>query len=184
MLWIKDCQTVTYWKEVSCLQSKSNGSKQLPLIRQLRLFLNENGFIRCGGRIHNAPLSQLAKFPYFLPPRHPFTALIIYSTHAQLFHTGVNCTLTAVRQVYWIPTGRQYVKVLLCRCVICKKHSGKPYKAPDMAPLPMVRLQATPPFTVTGIDFTGALYVRQNHTKGTVYIRMPIYMCYYESGAS
>ena len=68
MLWIKDCQTVTYWKEVSCLQSKSNGSKQLPLMRQLRLFLDENGFIRCGGRIHNAPLSQLAKFPYLLPP--------------------------------------------------------------------------------------------------------------------
>ena len=112
MPWIKDCQMVTYWKEVSCLQSKSNGSKQLPLIRQLRLFLDENGFIRCGGRIHNAPLSQLAKFPYLLPPRHPFIALIIYSTHARLFHTGVNCTLTAVRQVYWIPTGRQYVKVL------------------------------------------------------------------------
>ena len=93
-----------------------------------------------------------------------------YSTHAQLFHTGVNCTLTAVRQVYWIPTGRQYVKVLLRCCVICKKHSGKPHKAPDMAPLSKVRLQDMPPFTVTGINFTGALYVRQNHTEGKVYI--------------
>ena len=149
MLWIKDCQMMTYWKEVSCLQSKSNGSKQLPLIRQLQLFLDDNGFIRCSGMIHNAPLSQLANFPYLLPPRHPFTALIIYSTHAQLFHTGINCTLTAVRQVYWIPTGRQYEKVLLCRCAICKKYSGKSYKAPEMTRLSKVRLHDTPPFTVT-----------------------------------
>ena len=39
-----------------------------------------------------------------------------------------------------------------------------------MALLPKVRLQDMPPFTVTGIDFTGALYVRQNHTEGKVYI--------------
>ena len=39
-----------------------------------------------------------------------------------------------------------------------------------MAPLPKVRLQDTPPFTVPGIDFTGALYVRQNYTEGKVYI--------------
>ena len=170
MIWIKTCQRHIYWKELSSLQSNSAGSKQLPLIRQLRLFLDDSGFIRCGGRIHNAPLSQLAKFPYLLPPRHHLTALIIYSAHAKLFHAGVNSTLTAVRQVYWIPTGRQYIKVLLRRCVTCKKHSGKPYKAPDMAPLPKVRLQDTPPFTVTGIDFTGALYIRQDNTETKAYI--------------
>ena len=82
----------------------------------------------------------------------------------------MNSTLTAVRQVYWIPTGRQYIKVLLCRCVTCKKHSGKPYKAPDIAPLPKVRLQDTPPFTVTGIDFTGAMYIRQDNTETKAYI--------------
>ena len=68
MIWIKTCQRHIYWKELSSLQSNSAGSKQLPLIRQLCLFLDDAGFIRCGGRIHNAPLSQLAKFPYLLPP--------------------------------------------------------------------------------------------------------------------
>ena len=86
MKWIKTCQKQLYWKELSCLTSKSNGSKQSRLIRQLRLFLDEYGIIRCGGRIYNAPLSQLAKFPYLLPPKHPFIALIIYSVHIRLFH--------------------------------------------------------------------------------------------------
>ena len=32
---------------------------------------------------------------------------------------------------------------------------GKPYEAPDPAPLPKVRLRDAAPFTVTGIDFMG-----------------------------
>ena len=96
MIRIKTCQSQTYWREVSCLQSKSAGSKQLPLIRQLRLFLDDAGFIRCRGRIHNAPLSQLAKFPYLLPPRHPLTALIVYSVHTKLFHARVNSCETSL----------------------------------------------------------------------------------------
>ena len=71
-------------------------------MRQLRLFLDKDGFILCGGRIHNAPLDQLAKFPYLLAPKHPFTSLIVYSTHEKHFHAGVDCTLTAIRQEYWI----------------------------------------------------------------------------------
>ena len=76
----------------------------------------------------------------------PYTALIICSAHAKLFHAGVNNTLTVVRQVYWIPTGRQYIQVMFCHCITCKKHSEKPYKALDMVPLPKVRLQDTPSF--------------------------------------
>ena len=75
------------------------------------------------------PISQIPILASSMTPFH--CTHLLYSTHAQLLHTGVNCTLTAVRQVYWISTGRQYVKVLLCRCVIYKKHSVKPYKARD-----------------------------------------------------
>ena len=40
-----------------------------------------------------------------------------------------------------------------------------------MAPLPKVRAQDVPPFSVTGVDFTGALYVKQNDgEEGKVYI--------------
>ena len=50
--------------EISNLTSKSCC---LPLVRQLRLFLDYNQLIRCGGRIHNAPLLELTRFPYLLP---------------------------------------------------------------------------------------------------------------------
>ena len=34
-------------------------------------------YLRCSGRIHNAPLSELTKFPYLLPSKHPFIDLVI-----------------------------------------------------------------------------------------------------------
>ena len=172
--WIRDCQREVYWKELSSLTSTSQNKKWLPLVRQLRLFLDKEGITRCGGRIHNAPLTELARFPYLIPPKHPFTALVVLSVHSSMYHTGVIGTLTAIRQSYWIPTGRQYVKALLHRCTTCKRRSGKPYSAPDPSPLPKTRTLDAPPFTITGIDFTGALYVRQDSNELKVYICLPV----------
>ena len=166
--WIRTCQNEVYWREINNLSSSNQ--RRLILVRQLRLFLDREGFLRCGGRIHNAPLTEDAKFPYLLPPRHLFTALVVYSTHAKLYHSGVNSTVTAIRQTYWIPTARQYVKTLLRRCTICRKQLGKPYATPDPAPLPKNRTQNLPPFTITGVDFTGALYIHHNNEEQKVYI--------------
>ena len=168
--WIKDCQKEIYWKELSSITGTPQWRKQPTLVRQLRLFLDKEGILRCGGRIHNAPVSELTKFPYLLLPKHPFTALLIYNVHIKMYHTGVIGTLTAIRQSCWIPTGRQYVKTLLRKCTTCRKHSGKPYTVPDPPPLPKTRTLDAPPFTVTGVDFTGALYVRQNSEELKAYI--------------
>ena len=62
---IKGIQGLTYRKELAYLLKKR--SKCPPLIRQLRLFLDNDQLIRCGGRIHNAPTTELAKFPVLLP---------------------------------------------------------------------------------------------------------------------
>ena len=122
---------------------------RLLLVRQLRLFLDDSGLLRCGGHIHNAPLSELTKFPYLLPPKHHFTNLVILQTHIAQHHSGVNATLTMVRQQYWIPSGRQRVRSLLRTCVICKKTAGRPYPTPDPPPLVKCRLNAVHPFEVT-----------------------------------
>jgi len=89
----------TFAHEISNLQS---GGSRLQLVRQLRLFLDKNGLLRCGGRIHNAPLSNSAKFPCLLPSRHHFTVLIIKNAHTTQLHSGVNATLTALLHRYWI----------------------------------------------------------------------------------
>jgi len=168
--WVTDCQREVYWKELSSLTSTTQSKKRPPLVRQLHLFHDKEGMIRCGGRIHNAPLTELARFPYLIPPKHPFTALVVLSVHSPLYHTGVIGTLTAIRQSYWISTGRQYVKALLHKCITCKRHSGKPYGAPDPPLLPTNRTMDVAPFNITGIDFNGALYVRQDANEVKAYI--------------
>jgi len=51
--------------------------------------------------------------------------------------------------------------------VICRKVAGKPFPILDPPPLPWARveLQDGLPFGVTGIDFTGALYVKNEGYK-------------------
>ena len=41
--------------------------------------------------------------------------------------------------------------------------NGKSYSAPKAPPLPKIRILDAPPFTVTGVDYTGALIVRNNN---------------------
>ena len=110
------------------------GIKKPPLVRQLRFFADDAGLLHCGGRIHNVPISKVAKFLYLLPQNNYLTSLIVNHVHVSLCYADVGSTLTALRQSFWIPSGRQYVKKLLCHCVICRKHGGRPYATPESAP--------------------------------------------------
>ena len=161
--WILNCQLQQFPREIQHLKSDPCNKKPPPLVRQLQLFLDDQGYLRYGGRIHNAPVNNTTKFPYLLPSRHALTTLIILAAHTTQLHGGVNRTVTALRQKFWITSARRYIRSVLRTCVTCRKVCGKPYSIPDPPPLPKSRTQLAPPFTVIGVDFTGALYVR---TKG------------------
>ena len=166
--WIYGCQHTSFQKEIHHLQT--NHSRRIPMVRQLRLFLDNLGYLRCGGRIHNAPVSSDTKFPYLLPKDHHLTRLIVYAVHKEQLHAGVSNTVAALRQRYWIPSARQLVKRLLRKCVPCRRTLGKPYPAPESPPLPHSRTKEGRPFEITGVDFTGALFVRNHGPECKVYI--------------
>ena len=97
-----------------------------------------------------------------MPKEGKFTELLVYSCHDRVLHNGLESTLAEIRSKYWIPQGRQSVKKLIRKCVICKKAQGKSYSAPQTAELPHFRVQKTPPFLNVGKDFAGPIY---NKTK-------------------
>ena len=177
MMWIQSCQHSTYLKEITSLQKSQTFSRCLPLVRQLRLFLDSSNFLRCGGRIHNAPVDHNTKFPYLLPANHRFIALVVYATHANQLHGGTQCTVTALRQHYWIPAARRVVAKLLRKCVICRRIAGKPFPVPDPPPLPLARVQDGPPLCVTGVDFTGAMYVKNEGAVGDCKVYVCLFTC-------
>ena len=166
--WIYACQRTSFPKEIHHLET--NNGKQIPIVRQLRLFLDKSGYLRCGGRIHNAPVSSDTKFPYLMPKNHLLTSLLVYAVHKDQLHTGVSNTVTALRQQYWIPSARQLVRQLLRKCVPCRRVIGKPYPVPESPPLQQSRTKEGTPFEITGVDFTGALFVRNSGQENKAYI--------------
>ena len=149
---------------------KKGETKKLHLVDQLNLYLDE-GLIRCRGRLAMADLPAETKFPLLMPKRHPITVILIRDAHKAVAHMGMNATVAEIRRNYWIPQIRQCVRKVLNACVICKKVQGKSYKAPAVPPLPEFRVKCQEPFSVTGIDYTGAMLVRNNHNQtGKVYI--------------
>ena len=55
--------------------------------------------------------------------------------------------------------GRQAVKQVIQHCITCKKMDGLAYPAVNPPDLSSTRVSDDPPFSNTGIDFAGPLYV-------------------------
>ena len=56
--------------------------------------------------------------------------------------------------------GRQIVKKLLYECTICRRLRGKSCSPPTAPALTSFRITKEQPYTFTGADFTGHLYVK------------------------
>ena len=158
---VKSVQAKMFANELECLRT----NRKNVLVRQLKLFVDDYGVLRCGGRFQNANLNYDQKFPMLLPTKHHLTKLIVLESHALMLHSGVNGTITHIRQTYWICKIRQVVRSILRACRRCLTIIGKPYPMPPIPPLPSCRIQETPPFTVTGVDFTGTLYYKTSESK-------------------
>ena len=145
--------------------------------QQLNLFLDPSGVWRCRGRLSNAELPYSTKFPILLPKSHHFTSLIILRAHERVLHNGVKETLTELRSKYWIIRGRSTVRTIVRQCIICRKAEGRPYLAPPPPPLPKFRVREQPPFTYTGVDFAGPLYIKGTGTTAGGKVWICLYTC-------
>ena len=96
-----------------------------------------------------------------LPAKHRFVDLLIKDMHQQRLHAGVSQTLSELRASYRIIKGRQRVKFVFHGC---KRLQGPSFKQP-VAPLPMGRCLEAPPFTISGLDFSGALFSKDSEGK-------------------
>ncbi|XP_054716905.1 uncharacterized protein LOC129226328 [Uloborus diversus] len=101
-------------------------------------FMDENEIIRLGGRLEFAELSTEEKNPIILPKRSWLTFLIARREHEKMMHGGTACTLARIRQRFWIPKGRQLVKSVIKKCLICQKYLSKAANQ-ITAPLPLDR---------------------------------------------
>ena len=150
-LWVKE------------MQGKLIVDKNFEKLRaQLRIYEDDQGFLRSKGRIDNAEFPLEVSHPIVLPKNHHLVTLIVNEAHQRIFHNGVNQTMSEVRKKFWIPCLRQICRKLIFKCVICKKLEGKPYRPREMPQLPEFRVRASHAFSVSAIDFAGPIYVKKS----------------------
>ncbi|GFX27926.1 integrase catalytic domain-containing protein [Trichonephila clavipes] len=103
-----------------------------------------------------------------------FDANIYYWTDSLISYywiRGVSATLTQLRKKYWILKSRQLVKTMIRICLVCKKYSAKP--ADQLSgQLPRDRITQSPPFQIVGIDFIGAILVKDNQGTRKSYVSL------------
>ena len=143
-LWIKHVQ-----KEIL----KSDTYPQMK--SSLGLYQDDEGMLRCRGRTGLSSLPYDTRFPILLPR----------GRHDQVMYNGVAETLVQVRSKYWIVKGKQTVKNIISKCVVCKKLEGRPYGIPPSSQLPGFRLSDEFAFTSIGVDFAGPVYVKDIYHK-------------------
>ena len=50
--------------------------------------------------------------------------------------------------------------MLLNECKLCTRYNSRPLSGPPSPPLPEYRVQVSPPFSATGVDYAGPLYLK------------------------
>lgn len=95
------------------VQSKIDQKNLTNPERQLGLYKDEQGLVRCKGRLNNSDLNVETRNPILLPRDHPLTTLVIRQCHSNVLHNGVKETLLELRSRFWVVKGRSYIHALL-----------------------------------------------------------------------
>ena len=93
-LLLKATQQITYRQEISYLKN-SDKFKKPAIVRQLKLYLDDEDLLRCRGRLQYTDLPYDAKFPILMTKDNYLTTLIVQSMHKTVMHGGV-CTSTCI----------------------------------------------------------------------------------------
>ncbi|XP_043226266.1 uncharacterized protein LOC122383664 [Amphibalanus amphitrite] len=155
---LRKMQNDQYHQELIDLKNGRSVSSKSSLLA-LSPWLDEDGVIRVGGRLLNAPLPATARHPVILSRSSEVTRLVVTHFHSQLLHAGAEHVINEARQLYWIPRARATVRKILSACPLCRRRRAQP-QTPRMAALPKARLAVTHPFCNVGIDYFGPILTK------------------------
>lgn len=144
-------------------QSKSllKGSK----ILALNPFLDQEQFLRVGGRLQHSDIPYDHRHPIIIPRKSRFTELLIKEAHKETLHGSVALIQSHLRRRYWIVDARNTIRHVIHKCNTCFRYSN-PALTQIMGQLPKPRVTVSTPFSHTGIDYAGPLAIRLRRTPG------------------
>ncbi|KAG1929509.1 hypothetical protein F2P79_022940 [Pimephales promelas] len=168
---VQQIRTSTETKEVfsdeikHLRQGKEVNSRQFNKLYKLSPFIDDHGVLRVGGRLTHAELHPHVKHPAILPKGHHISRLLIKHFHEKVQHQGRGMTINEIRSNgIWILGCSSEVSSLIYKCIKCRK-LRKCNQEQRMADLPLERMEATPPFTYSGMDCFGPFYVKEGRKE-------------------
>ena len=83
------------------------------------------GLYRLNTKEYPGKLKYFQEYPILLRSNSYFTRLVILQCHEDVHHCDLENTLNRVRCDYWVIRGRQTVKKIVSKCIVCKVIQGK-----------------------------------------------------------
>ncbi|XP_058828182.1 uncharacterized protein LOC131688054 [Topomyia yanbarensis] len=160
---VKGVQQQEFSSELQALKLNHQVPSKSPL-KQHCLILDTKGIIRVGGRIQHSDASYQTKHPMVLPSNHALSRLIAEHYHTQSFHSGPRMTLASMRQEFWPIRGKDLANFVCRKCTKCFRHRPVPINQP-IGQLPSTRITPSRPFTITGVDYCGPVYLKPVHRR-------------------
>lgn len=174
---LKLAQSPDFFYELITLKVTKQVSRKNKLLT-LHPFIDNQGLIRVGGRLNNAPISFEQKHPIVLAPNNPLTTLIIRNEHEHLLHAGCQKTITSIKTQYCPLACKNAVKNELRKCVKCfhAKAIGTSY---IMANLPTPRVTSNKPFSVTGVNYAGPFnIIKKRQSRTLIKSYLCVFVCF------
>ncbi|XP_051802834.1 uncharacterized protein LOC127533562 [Acanthochromis polyacanthus] len=150
----KELKTI---KKGECLPRSSSLSCLDPILR--------TNLLCVGGRLKKSTLSEELKHPIILPKEGRVTELILAHCHTETRHQGRGQTQMELRaKGFWIVGGSRLVAEYIHNCVQCRK-LRRPTENQRMAELPEERVEASGPFTYSGMDCFGPFIIKKTRKE-------------------
>ncbi|KAG1929293.1 hypothetical protein F2P79_023066 [Pimephales promelas] len=154
-------QEEAFKDEIKALKQKGDVQRSKSTeLHKLNPFMDSQDILRVGGRLTQATLHPHVKHPAILPKGHHVSRLLIKHYHEKVKHQGRGMTINELRSSgIWILGCSSEVSSLIFKCIKCRK-LRRCSQEQKMADLPPERMEATPPFTYSGMDCFGPFYVK------------------------
>ncbi|XP_058448973.1 uncharacterized protein LOC131428930 [Malaya genurostris] len=118
-----------------------------------------DGILRVGGRVKKAFIPYDSRHQMLLPAKHPFTELLIRHEHQNNLHAGQRALLAIIRRRFWPLQTKNVIRKVIRQCITCFR--ANPIKTTQlMGNLPSYRVQPSPAFFHTGVDYAGPFFIR------------------------
>ncbi|CAI6376545.1 unnamed protein product [Macrosiphum euphorbiae] len=130
-------------------------------------------------RVAPLKVTTIPRHPIILNADDPLTRLLVDYEHRRLMHAGPQHLLASLQRRYWIFGGRNAVRLHTHKCMKCYRWKIKA-ATQLMGSLPAARVNPSPAFHVTGLDYAGPISIRHGGTRSRVLTKayVALFVCF------